>query len=140
MYGPFKSKPATAFNDWLLSNPGKVITIKNIASLSKYAFLNSFTPQNIISSFKNIGNWPVNGLIFNESDFEPSDILDRTITARPKELKRTLERQILSDISNVQHENQNDNSDNNKKEIQLYQGLSTSKTLNEKNFQSNRKI
>lgn len=93
IYGPFKMKLAIAFNDWMLSHPGRVITIKHISKLANIAYLNSFTPNNIIGSFKNTGIWPLNRLIFTEQDFTPSSVTDR-----PKETEKTPERDISEKI------------------------------------------
>lgn len=76
IYSPFKTKLAVAFNDWMLSHPGRTISIRNIAELANIAYLNSFTPSNIISAFKNTGIWPLNRLIFTDEDFAPSSVTD----------------------------------------------------------------
>lgn len=72
VYGPFKSYCATAFSDWLTSNPGKTITIKQIAALTKIAFQEAFTQRNITKSFEAPGLWPLNRLVFSEEEFLPS--------------------------------------------------------------------
>lgn len=72
VYGPFKNYCATAFNDWLISNPGKTITIKQISALTKVAFLEAFTQKNITKSFEKPGLWPLNRLAFKEEEFLPS--------------------------------------------------------------------
>ena len=98
IYGPFKNKLSIAFNDWLLSNPGKVITIKHIPMLSCFAFMSSFTPQNITSSFRSTGIWPLNRLIFTDKDFKPSDILDRTINPNTEQVTRKNDEQLQKNI------------------------------------------
>lgn len=60
---PFKGKLKIAFNDGHIQNVGKTLTIYNIAELSKLAYLESFTPNNII-----------NKLVFGDDDFAPIDI------------------------------------------------------------------
>lgn len=47
VYGPFKQRCKVSFNDHLLSNPGKQITIYEVAKLTAEPFLQSFTPKNI---------------------------------------------------------------------------------------------
>lgn len=69
VYSPFKGKLSIRFNDWMISNPGRIITIHHIASLVQPAFLDSFTPKNIIKAFKKPGLWPLNTLAFNDEDF-----------------------------------------------------------------------
>lgn len=72
VYGPFKNYCATAFNDWMTSNPGKTITIRQIAHLTKIAYQNAFTQKNITTSFQKPGIWPLNRLAFQEEEFLPS--------------------------------------------------------------------
>lgn len=74
VFGPFKTAAAIAFNDWLLSHPGDIITIRQIGELTHKAYIRSFTMSNIISSFQKPGIWPVNRLAFSEDDFAPSSI------------------------------------------------------------------
>ena len=50
VYGPFKRHLSAAQNDWLRSNSGKSITIYDIPSLVKQAFLRASTPINITSA------------------------------------------------------------------------------------------
>ena len=77
VYGPFKSAIKIAFNDWMRSNPGKAITIYNVAELANKAFNKSFTSENITNSFKKSGIWPVNSMIFNDEDFGASFVTDQ---------------------------------------------------------------
>lgn len=77
VYGPFKSSLKIAFNDFMASNPGKTITIYNIASLSRTPFLSAFSMRNIQSSFAKTGIWPLNSMIFTDEDFESSYATDR---------------------------------------------------------------
>lgn len=72
VYGPFKTYCSVAFNDWLTSNPGKTITIKQIAQLTKIAFQAAFTQKNITKSFETPGLWPVNRLAFKDEEFAAS--------------------------------------------------------------------
>lgn len=77
VYGPFKAKLKVAFNDFMLSNPGKTITVYDIPKLTNIAFTNSFTIKNIVSAFKTTGIYPVNQLIFSHDDFDSSYATDR---------------------------------------------------------------
>jgi hypothetical protein len=72
VYGPFKTYCSIAFNDWMTSNPGKAITIKDIAYLTKTAFQSAFTQKNITQSFEKPGLWPVNRLTFKDEEFAAS--------------------------------------------------------------------
>lgn len=77
VYGPFKSAIKIAFNDWMRSNPGKAITIYNVAELANKAFNKTFTFANITSSFKKSGIWPINSLIFTDEDFGAAFVTDQ---------------------------------------------------------------
>ena len=77
--GPFKSKLKIAENDWLLSNPGKTVTIHNLAALTNTAYIASFTPKNITTAFKAKGTWPLSRLVFTEEDFEASHVISAPI-------------------------------------------------------------
>lgn len=79
--GPFKAKTKIAQNDWLISNPGKTISIHTLPSLVNIAFNASFTRSNIISSFSKTGLWPLNRLAFSDEDFMSAYVTDRTIPA-----------------------------------------------------------
>lgn len=72
VFGPFKTYCATSFNDWMTMNPGKTITIKQIAQLTKPAFQQAFSQKNITKSFEKPGLWPLNRLAFNDSEFMAS--------------------------------------------------------------------
>lgn len=79
IFGPFKGSLVTAFNDWLLSNPAKAITIRNIGELSNIAFKQAFTVSNITNAFKKPGLWPVNRQAFTETDFIASTVSDKEL-------------------------------------------------------------
>lgn len=78
VFGPFKSRLKTSFNDHMIMNPGKTIKIDDIPKLSAQPYLLSFTPTNIINSFKKSGIWPINRLAFNEEDFAAAYVTDRS--------------------------------------------------------------
>lgn len=61
-------KCKAAFNDYHVNHPGKVLTIYEIPSLGKIAFLESFTAKSS-SAFSKPGNWPFNKLAFAEGDY-----------------------------------------------------------------------
>lgn len=55
VFGPFKPRYRASMNDWMTSNPGKTVTIYNVAQFAKDAFYAAFNMNNIISGFKNTG-------------------------------------------------------------------------------------
>lgn len=79
VYAPFKAHLATAFNDWMLANPGQAITIRNIGYLANKAYENAFSIKNITHAFKKTGLWPVNRLAFSDEDFAASSVTDRPL-------------------------------------------------------------
>jgi hypothetical protein len=56
--GPFKGKLHVVQHDWMTANPGKVITIHDLASLTNAAYQASFTAKNITAAFARPGVWP----------------------------------------------------------------------------------
>ncbi|KAF2889954.1 hypothetical protein ILUMI_16219 [Ignelater luminosus] len=79
IYAPFKTHLATAFNDWMLAHPGQAITLRHIGNLSNKAYQNAFSIKSIKSAFKKTGLWPLDWLIFTESDFAASSVTDKPL-------------------------------------------------------------
>lgn len=69
VFGPFKNYCKSSFNEYLVNNPGKKITIYDIASLTNQPFLRAFSTENIVNGFKATGIFPLNSLAFKEEDF-----------------------------------------------------------------------
>ncbi|XP_023310002.1 uncharacterized protein LOC108904856 [Anoplophora glabripennis] len=70
VYGPFKGKCAVSLNDWMSNNPGKTVSVKHIARITKKPYLEAFTPSNITNAFEKTGIWPHNSSPFNDEDFD----------------------------------------------------------------------
>ncbi|GBP23598.1 hypothetical protein EVAR_80215_1 [Eumeta japonica] len=64
-------------NEWMLSNPGKTVTIYQVAQFVKEAHLSAFSPQNITQEFLKTGIYPLNSNICNEKEFLSSYVSDR---------------------------------------------------------------
>lgn len=77
VYGPFKTRYRIAMNEWLLSNPGRTVTIYQIGQFVKEAYLLAFSPQNITHGFLKTGIYPLHSNIFNEEEFLTSYVTDR---------------------------------------------------------------
>ncbi|XP_049315728.1 uncharacterized protein LOC115065987 [Bactrocera dorsalis] len=75
VFGPFKKYLATSFNDFLVSNPGRIITIYDVPSLTNIPFRKAFAAENICKGFEMTGISPFNRQIFPETDFinEPNE-------------------------------------------------------------------
>lgn len=79
IFGPFKSRIKKSFNDYILNNPGKPITIYEIAKLSADPYLQSFSINNIVNSFSSTGIWPINSLVYTADDILPSSVSDNLL-------------------------------------------------------------
>jgi len=61
----------------LLTHPGRMVTVRHIAKLTKEPFEQSFTPTNINSGFQKTGIVPFNPMVFSDNDFAPATILTK---------------------------------------------------------------
>lgn len=76
IYKPFKS----AFNaSGMMKNPGKPITIYEIAACVGEAHMKAMTPINISMAFKKTGIFPYDNNIFTDIDFLPSEVTNRSL-------------------------------------------------------------
>lgn len=62
---------------WLRTNPGRVVSIYQVAKLYDNAFIKAATMETAINGFRKTGIWPVNRGVFNDHDFAPSETTDR---------------------------------------------------------------
>ncbi|XP_031332515.1 uncharacterized protein LOC116162896 [Photinus pyralis] len=77
VYGPLKARYNQACDNWMTANPGKTLTIYNIAELGGSAFNSACTKDNIIKGFQKTGIWPYNPSVFSNDDFLMSYVTDR---------------------------------------------------------------
>ena len=77
VYGPFKRYYNNACNSWMQENPGKTMSIYEIADMVGRAFPRAMTPTNIKSGFRVSGIFPFDRDIFSDEEFMPSNITDR---------------------------------------------------------------
>ena len=77
VYGPFKTFYNQAANVFMVSHPGKTITIYDVAELVGKADEQALTPRNIRSGFVASGIWPFNRDVFGEDEFLSSYVSDR---------------------------------------------------------------
>ena len=93
VYGPFKTFYNQAANGFMVTHPGKLIVIYDVAELVGQADGQALTPKNIRSGFAACGIWPFNRDIFCEDEFLSSYVSDRPhcstsdheITDQPKD-------------------------------------------------------
>ncbi|GBP12702.1 hypothetical protein EVAR_10342_1 [Eumeta japonica] len=79
---------------WLRSNPGMVVTIRQVAEIFGKAFIETSTMATAVNGFKKCGIWPYDPSVFSESDFAPSLVTDipcaQSITATASALNNEL--------------------------------------------------
>ncbi|CAH2094367.1 unnamed protein product [Euphydryas editha] len=61
-----------AVTAWLRSNPGLVVTIRQVAEVFGNAFVQAATMSTAVNGFRKCGIWPYNPNVFSETDFAPS--------------------------------------------------------------------
>lgn len=67
--GPLSTFYSQEQSTFLRNNPGRVITIYNVADIFGKAYLKAATPLNAISGFKKTGIFPVNRYVFTDEMF-----------------------------------------------------------------------
>lgn len=77
VFGPFKSYYNVACKNWLLSNPGKPLSVYDIAAITGKSYPLAFTPSNIIAGFSSSGLWPINQYIFSDDEYLASSVSER---------------------------------------------------------------
>ncbi|XP_046393584.1 uncharacterized protein LOC124161317 [Ischnura elegans] len=77
VFGSFKMHYNRAMNNWMSSNPGKSVSVYDVAQLVGRAFPLAFTTSNILSGFSATGISPLNEDIFQEDEFLSSYVSDR---------------------------------------------------------------
>ena len=76
MYGPFKRYYSFFCDSWITSNPGKPLSIYEVAELSGHAFHEAFTIENITFSFRSSKIHPFNPDVFPNDAFLPNLVTD----------------------------------------------------------------
>lgn len=74
---PFNTFYNSAVDSWMMSHPGEVFTIYNVASCVGEAYPRAMTPVNIAAAFRKTGIFPFNRHVFTEVDFLPCSVTDR---------------------------------------------------------------
>ncbi|XP_064641955.1 uncharacterized protein LOC135496524 [Lineus longissimus] len=78
IFKPFKTYCSQAMDSWMMQNPGKPISIYEIAYCVGIAHEKAMTPSNITAGFRKSGIYP-----FDEADFTEADFLGCAVTDRP---------------------------------------------------------
>lgn len=86
-----------AVTAWLRSNPGLVVTIRQVAEVFGNAFVQAATMSTAVNGFRKCGIWPYNPKVFSETDFAPS----LTTEIQLNDGQTSTNREVFQDISNV---------------------------------------
>lgn len=103
VFGPFTNCANQFIADWLKSNPGRTMTIHDMAPIINNALQTAATERNIISGFGNSGVLPLNRQHFQDIDFMPAATTDRPYNEVPVDAN--------ADTNNVESWWSNDNDD-----------------------------
>lgn len=95
VFGPFKAFCKESFNTWMNDNPGKTISIYNIAKLTLHPYERAFVKSNITSAFRKTSMWPKNRSIFNDDDYLPSFVTDRPASSTVIDNRPDMQDQML---------------------------------------------
>ena len=77
IYGPFKRLYNREISAWLLSNPGKTVSIYDLAEISGKAWTKACFPSNVISGFQSAGIHPFQPDKWTDEDFSLAQVTDR---------------------------------------------------------------
>lgn len=97
VFGPFKSFLSQGMNSWMLSNPGKTISIYDLPPLCAQAWDRAATPTNIKAGFRCTGILPFDRDIFTDKDFLSSYVTDRP---NPDHSETVVDQQLNETIMN----------------------------------------
>ncbi|XP_021190238.3 tigger transposable element-derived protein 6 [Helicoverpa armigera] len=86
-----------AVTAWLRSNPGLVVTIRQVAEIFGNAFVQAATMSTAVNGFRKCGIWPYNPNVFSETDFAPS----LTTEIQLNESQISTNREVFQDTSNI---------------------------------------
>lgn len=96
LYGPLKTAYSRACEHFLVSNPGKVITLYDIASIFSTAYLKVATVANAKSGFRATGIEPFDADIFTDLDFEAARTTEIEQPTKDPNLEKSLNMEMES--------------------------------------------
>lgn len=82
-FGPLKNAYSRECDNWMINNPGKVITQMQVAGLFSAAYANVANIEKAQNSFLTAGIYPYNPNKFQDCDFAPSLVTDMPIAHEP---------------------------------------------------------
>ena len=78
-FKPFKANYNRAADSWMVSHPGKRISMYDIASIFSEAYMHTANLARAENGFRVCGLWPLNELIFTEDDFAAAELTDEPL-------------------------------------------------------------
>ncbi len=79
VYGPLKDEIGIAYYEFLISNPGRVITIGDVAGIFKVVYRRVATKTNGVVVFELTGIESFNSQLFQDEMFEPAAATNRPL-------------------------------------------------------------
>ena len=73
-------------NQWMRAHPGRPVTMLEICQLFSKAYGQAATVGNAVNGFRKTELFPVNSLVFNDSEFEPANVPDRPNPTEDKDI------------------------------------------------------
>lgn len=77
VFGPYKTYYNQASSEWMTNNPGKPVSIYDVAEIIGKAYPKAFTIENIVKGFEVTGICPFNENIFGDHEFLAAYVTDR---------------------------------------------------------------
>ena len=81
-FKPLKTYYSQHISQWMCAHPGRAVTLCQISQLFGLAYEKSANVSCAVNGFRKAGIFPLNPLVFDESDFEPSEVTDRPAPAK----------------------------------------------------------
>ena len=101
VFRPFMVYYNEAMNQFMMKNPGKRVTIYNVAQFVNYAHTHALTPMNIVNSFRKCGIFPFDRNVFTDLDFMATQVTDREIEPTEESGKDVPVGSSKSDVNNI---------------------------------------
>ena len=76
-FKPLKLYYYQSIDQWMRANPGRAVTMFQISRLFGLAYGKAANVNNAVSGFRKSGIFPVNPLVFDDSEFRPAAVTDR---------------------------------------------------------------
>jgi len=92
-----KSAYNRSADSWMVANPGKRLSVYEIAAVFGRAYLQTATPVKSIRGFEMTGIWPYNRTVFKPEDFTAANVTEEDMPSAQSELSASASMQV-SDI------------------------------------------